>query len=270
MLKHYCFLVSITYSLQFNERKQPLGVVALPSTRQKGQKLPGFSCQGRTKKSLLHLKSRCAQFPGALWHLLEEKAQPCLRAAAGFSGSSKETYSLLVFVWGLVEQELARKGKPLRWPPPSGLLFNTLRELDKELTDEDFLKCPWALSSLKTGLRGGIVHEKDPGKDYDDQLEGTGLGSVGSSPMGPLPRGTRGGRQLRYRLPPPPNPPTHIPPSGVTGSDESLGLGDSFVLLGNEVLDLLDWDSGGRRCCLSSAGVVSFQNYRNAQVKDNL
>lgn len=43
-----------------------------------------------------------------------------------------------------------------------------------------------------------------------------------------------------------------------------------MVLLGSEVLDLLDWYPGGRRCCLSPAGVVSFQNYPNTQVKDNL
>lgn len=124
---------------KFNERKRPLGVVAQPSTRQRGQRLPGFSCQGRTKKLLLHLKSRCVQIPGALWlpHF-EEKRSPVWQQLQVFQAAPRRNAAcwFLFGVW--VSKELETKGKPLWWPPPSGLLFNILWELDKELTDEDF------------------------------------------------------------------------------------------------------------------------------------
>ena len=68
--------------------------------KERGQRLPGFSCQGRPENSLLHLRCRCVPVQASL---SQRKAPSHLTAAAGLSQVQVEM-GLFGFVWGKDEE----------------------------------------------------------------------------------------------------------------------------------------------------------------------
>lgn len=90
----------------------------------RGQRWSSFSCQGRTKKSFLYLKSRCIPDLRASYFLCQRKITSSLTTPARSSANSPSQSSLC----GVMDKELSRKRKQqLGWS--SVWLFNRLREL---------------------------------------------------------------------------------------------------------------------------------------------
>lgn len=107
--------------------KQNSLLVWLSSCQQeRGQRLPGFSCQGRPENSLLHL--RCKRVPFRL-PCLWEKTLPHLTAAAGLWAKSKWKWASLVLLGVWVRKVTEKRATCLRDFPWG---------LQKELLDDNF------------------------------------------------------------------------------------------------------------------------------------
>ena len=94
--------------------------------KERGQRFPGFSCQGRLENSLLYLRSR--RVPVRL-SCLREKPPPHLTTPAGLWAKSKWKWAFLVLFGVWVRKVTEKRATCLRDFPWG---------LQKELLDDDF------------------------------------------------------------------------------------------------------------------------------------
>ena len=110
------------------------------------------------------------------------------------------------------------------------------------------------------------MHGKAPGRDCDEQREGTGLGSAGSSPV--VAPSSGGQSSVTAETPPlPTHTHLHLVPQGAV-SHWGSGTALSCRNMRCWTYEAGVWVREG--AAFLHGGAASFQNHPNAQVEDNL